>query len=125
MTNNRSSDRETLRIIDRALWVDHGTGSLDALTPELPIWADEWAERIVAAVNGRRVITDPAELDALPELSIVLTHNTIGWQMTDRDYDGGAIWEAGTAGESSAQLLGHGPVTVLWTPENGDTDGQH
>ncbi|MGV9540889.1 hypothetical protein ACWDSF_06150 [Nocardia beijingensis] len=55
------SDRETLRIIDRALWVDHGDGNLDGLTPELPIWADEWAERIVAAVNGRRVITDPAE----------------------------------------------------------------
>lgn len=57
--------RETLRIIDRALWVDHGTGNLDALTPELPIWADEWAERIVAAVNGQ-----PAEAST-PEPEVV------------------------------------------------------
>jgi hypothetical protein len=44
---------ETLRIQNRALWVDHGDGNLDALTGELPIWADEWAERIVAAVNAQ------------------------------------------------------------------------
>lgn len=47
------TDRETLRLIHRALWVDHGDGNLDALTGELPVWADEWAERIVAAANGQ------------------------------------------------------------------------
>lgn len=49
-----ADDGESLRIIDRAIWVDHGDGNLDGLTGELPIWADEWAGRIVAAVNGQR-----------------------------------------------------------------------
>ncbi len=42
---------DPLRIVDRAIWVDHGDGNMDGLTGELPIWADEWDERIVAAVN--------------------------------------------------------------------------
>ncbi|NKY60392.1 hypothetical protein [Nocardia flavorosea] len=50
------SDREQLRVIDRALWVDRGDGNLDALTTELPIWADEWAETIVQAVNERQAL---------------------------------------------------------------------
>ncbi|WP_043648023.1 hypothetical protein [Nocardia thailandica] len=84
-----------------------------ALAALRAVWRSR-SRRIAAAAP--RVITDPAELDALPELSIVLTANQIGWQMTDRDYDDSAIWEAGASGASSADLLAHGPVAALYVP---------
>ncbi|UGT65290.1 hypothetical protein LTT66_18140 [Nocardia gipuzkoensis] len=121
------SGRETLRIIDRALWVDHGDGNLDGLTPELPIWADEWAERIVAAVNGQpaQVITDPAEMDALPWGSVVLAYG-VAHQACPAEFGELPAWlkPTGMRAQTSAELLadtrGAG-VTVLYVPtENGD-----
>ncbi|MGW6121477.1 hypothetical protein ACWFRF_20715 [Nocardia sp. NPDC055165] len=55
-----------------------------------------------------QVITDPAQLDALPVDSIVVDHHGAGWQMTDRDYDGTAIWEYRTTARTSAGLLAAG-----------------
>ncbi|WP_280475476.1 hypothetical protein [Nocardia asiatica] len=104
---------EQLRIIDRALWVDHGDGNLDALTGELPVWADEWAERIVAAVNGQRVITEPNEL---PIGSIVLRDGN-AWQRGKQCW-----WMAGTRAKWD-KPHGSGPITALYVPtENGDTE---
>jgi hypothetical protein len=48
----RPPEGESLHLIDRAIWVDHGDGNLDCLTGPLPIWADDWAAQIVAIVNA-------------------------------------------------------------------------
>ncbi|MEU2106452.1 hypothetical protein [Nocardia sp. NPDC019255] len=112
------TDHETLRIIDRALWVDHGDGNLDALTFELPVWADEWAERIVAAVNGQPVIETAEALDALPPRTIVVDRHGLAAQC------GRNFWYRPGSGASmsSDQLIARcGPVTVLRLPtENGE-----
>lgn len=63
------------------------------------------------------VITDPAILEKLPMHSIVVDHHGAGWQMTDRDYDGTAIWEYRTTARSSAELLAGGArVTAVYVP---------
>ncbi|MEU2013075.1 hypothetical protein [Nocardia sp. NPDC019302] len=67
---------EHLRIIDRALWVDHGDGNLDALTRELPVWADEWAERIVAAVKLADLVKE--FINERPEYVTACLNDTAG-----------------------------------------------
>lgn len=72
-------------------------------------------------VPAPRVITDPEELDGLPIMSVVLAGQesfqrgapTIGFDGEDPDdwYSHGD-----TAGFTSAEVLAHGPVTVLWEP---------
>jgi hypothetical protein len=128
---------EQLRIIDRTLWVDHGAGSLSALTGELPIWADGWAERIVNAVNTptpAQVITDPSGLDAPFEQ----TDYGFKWgamEVTRRmEIDGRVCISVETTpgrtvtvyasrtGRSLRVFNGRGRELKL---ETGDTDGQH
>lgn len=70
-----------------------------------------------------QVITDPAELEKLPMHSIVVDHHGAGWQMTDRDYDGTAIWEYRTTARSSAELLAEGArTTAVHIPTEESTD---
>jgi hypothetical protein len=117
---------EQLRIIDRALWVDHGDGNLDALTRELPVWADEWAERIVAAVNARRVIETDEELDDLPDGTVILDANEEFHRLNPYGMSEPRTWfPAWLTGNAYATDFGQDPelpATVLWTPENGDTE---
>lgn len=68
---------------------------------------------------GPREITNSDGLEALPHLAIVISQQSTGWQMTDRNFGGDAIWESGTTHASSAQLLAAGPVTVVWEPSDG------
>lgn len=113
---------EQLRIIDRALWVDRGNGNLDALTGELPIWADEWAERIVAAVNRTpaRVITDPDDLDTRLGRAF-----TIAWSrhLDDRgiDYEESADPTPADIGQLVRAAVESVGATITPAPENGDT----
>lgn len=115
------TDRETLRIIDRALWVDRGDGNLDGLTPELPVWADEWAERIVAAVNGRRVIETDEELDDLPDGTVILDANEEFHRLNPYGMSEPRTWfPAWLTGNAYATDFGQEPelpAVVLWEPE--------
>lgn len=72
-----------------------------------------------------RVITDPAELEALPMDSIVVDHHDAGWQMADRDYDDTAVWEYRSAAKSSAELLAGGArVRLVHVPGEEDRRGE-
>ncbi len=105
-----ASDRDTLAayltsFVEREAWADT---------------AEEAAEYIESALRWRppaREITTAAELDALPDDSIVVDHHNAGWQMADRDYDGTAIWMYHTAARTSAELLGAGArVALVFVP---------
>lgn len=69
-----------------------------------------------------RVITDPADLDALPLGSVILA-GTWAAQSTRVDDSGHVVWCISGSGAQrwSAELLRlHRDVTVLWTPEEVD-----
>lgn len=85
-----------------------------------PVTVAVHIERDLRAAGWRppaQVITTAAELDALPDDSIVVDHHNAGWQMADRDYDGTAIWMYHTAARTSAELLGAGArVALVFVP---------
>ncbi|MGI5223023.1 hypothetical protein [Nocardia sp. CA-290969] len=123
ITENPMPEREPaeqLRIIDRALWVDHGGGSLSALTGELPIWADDWAERIVAAVNRppARVIRYRAELDRLPDDTVIHWEAEDGLSRGILEKGDDRWWAPGAAHSIITDYLTL-PVTVLYSPAKG------
>lgn len=62
-----------------------------------------------------RVITDPDDLDALPDGSVVLRDHK-AWE---RDI---GVWWHGGITTGYARPYGFGAITVLHTPENGDTN---
>lgn len=83
-----------------------------------------------------RVITDPAELDALPQDSVVLAIVLeVGYGQTPTPFlraSGLPSHWWGTDGHTheSASLVAHtsalgGTVRVLYTPASGDADGHH
>lgn len=83
---------------------------------------DRVLEGYAAAVLGAgfrppaRVITDAAELDALPLGSVCRTEilgGDVWWRVSDEG------WEVPLSARawSSAEIVGRGDVTVLWTPE--------
>lgn len=104
---------------------------LAALIDEHSFQAPSYSEAAAAAVLAAgwhppaRVITDPAELDALPIHSVALTPSGYPWWLTGRWPI--PSWSLAGNHRTSAELLadcrGEG-VTVLHTPtEIGDSNG--
>jgi len=71
-----------------------------------------------------RVITDPAELDALPDGTVILDDNEEFHRLNPYGVDGVRTWyPAWLSGNALAEDFGQVPalpVTVVHTPENGD-----
>lgn len=72
-----------------------------------------------------RVVTDRAELNSLPDGTVILDGNEEFHRLNPYGVDGGPIWyPAWVSGNAYAQDFGQDPelpATVVHTPENGDT----
>lgn len=112
------SDRDTLAgLIAQELDFHYSIDSDNCEAIEAGIAAGCTAALAAGWRPPAREITTAGELEKLPMDSIVVDHHGAGWQMTDRDYDGTAIWQYRSAARSSAELLAGGArVTAPYIP---------